>query len=148
MQLPRSDALVAIGAYCLMPTHFHLLIKELKPGGITKFMQKVGTSYTMYFNIKRERVGGLFVTPFRSKHINDDRYLQQVAQYIHLNPHETVGLKELRNYPYSSFPDYCGESRVTQTILDKEAFNFFTDTMPAPETLIEEAAEYFSTLKS
>jgi len=148
LQLPRSDALVAIGAYCLMPNHFHLLIKEIRPGGITKFMQKVGTSYTMYFNIKRERVGGLFVTPFRSKHIHDDRYFQRVAQYIHLNPYEVVGLKKLREYRYSSFPDYYGEGRSVQTILDKEAFSLLSDTMPVVQKLVQEAKEYYATLKS
>jgi putative transposase len=148
MQLPRSDSLVAIGAYCLMPNHFHLLIKETQPGGITKFMQRVGTSYTMYFNVKRKRVGSLFVTPFRSKHIADDRYFQRVAQYIHLNPYEVVGLKKLKEYSYSSLPDYCGEKRNVQTILNPEAFSLLIDTMPAPEGLIDEAAEYYASLKS
>ena len=79
-------------AYCLMPNHFHLLLQDALPagGGISKFMQKVGTAYTMYFNASRERAGNLFVKPFRSKHVSDDRYFKRVAQYIHFNPIELM----------------------------------------------------------
>src|SRR3989344_1270124 len=55
INLERTEPIVAIGAYCLMPNHFHLLIKESVEGGISRFMHRVGTSYTMYFNIKRKR---------------------------------------------------------------------------------------------
>src|SRR5579859_6476622 len=73
LQLPRKANLVAIGAYCLMGNHFHLLLQEKVPNGISKFMHKVGTGYTKYFNLKNDRIGNLFVKPFRSKHIHDDR---------------------------------------------------------------------------
>src|SRR3989344_2776781 len=52
--------LVEIVAYCLMPNHFHLLIREVEEGGISKFMQKVTTGYTMYFNKRHDRSGSLF----------------------------------------------------------------------------------------
>ena len=148
LQLPRVGALVAVGAYCLMPNHFHILLKELRPNGITKFMQRLGTSYTMYFNVKNERVGGLFVTPFRSKHIADDRYYQRVAQYIHLNPADVVGFTRIAEYRYSSLLDYYGEVRDARAILDKESFNLLRATMPPYKKLVTEAAEYHASLKS
>src|SRR3989344_8017211 len=80
--LNRGKPIVAVGAYCLMPNHFHLLIKETMEGGITTFMRKLGTAYTMYFNAKNERVGNLFMKPFRARHVGDDRYFQHVLQYI------------------------------------------------------------------
>src|SRR3989338_8093959 len=86
--LDRDEPLVSIGAYALMPNHFHLLIKETREAGISSFMRKLGTAYTMYFNIKYERSGGLFTRPFRARHIADDRYFQHVVSYIHLNPAE------------------------------------------------------------
>ena len=58
--IERGDSLVEIGAYCLMPNHFHLLLREKKQGGISLFMQKIITAYTMYFNKKYERTGSLF----------------------------------------------------------------------------------------
>jgi len=137
-----------VGAYCLMPNHFHILLKELRPNGITKFMQRLGTSYTMYFNVKNERVGGLFVTPFRSKHIADDRYYQRVAQYIHLNPADVVGFTRIAEYRYSSLLDYYGEVRDARAILDKESFNLLRATMPPYKKLVTEAAEYHASLKS
>ena len=86
----RGAPLVSIGAYCLMPNHFHLLLKDLSEegDGISRFMQKLGTAYTMFFNTSRERTGNLFVKPFRSKHIKDDEYLKRVTQYIPFNPIE------------------------------------------------------------
>ena len=160
LQLPRDGSLVAIGAYCLMPNHFHLLIKETQEGGITKFMHRLGTSYTMYFNISRKRVGNLFVKPFRSKHVSDDRYAQRVTQYINLNPVELFEpewktgkmrnkqslQKKLREYRYSSFIDYAGEKRVEQSILDQEAMNLLGDNKILIENLLEETAAYYAEL--
>lgn len=159
--LLRSQTLVSIGAYCLMPNHFHLLLNETTDGGITRFMQKLGTAYTMYFNIKYERVGGLLTKPFRAKHIADDRHFQHVAQYIHLNSAELSepGFKRgkvrsakslinrMQGYRYSSFPDYCGENRAEKEILDAESFDLLSATMPPANELIEDAIGYFSELR-
>lgn len=157
-QLERGEPLVAIAAYCLMPNHFHLLIKEISEGGVSKFMHRVGTSFTKYFNIKHERVGNVFIKPFRSKHINDDRYHKRVAQYIHLNPAElfdpgwksgkvrNIDLlkKRLEQYRYSSLPDYCGIARPENTILDACSKELLMD-LPLAE-LVDEAAAYYAGL--
>src|SRR3989339_783003 len=82
----RGEQLVAIGAYCLMPNHFHLLLTPLVNGGISKFMLKLQTGYSMYFNKKNERVGALFQGVFKSQYINEDKYLRYIYAYIHLNP--------------------------------------------------------------
>ncbi len=85
-KLRRKNTLVDIGSYCLMSNHFHLLLKEKTEGGILKFMRKVLTAYSMYFNKKNDRVGPLFQSRFKSKHINSDSYLDCVVAYIYLNP--------------------------------------------------------------
>ena len=153
---------MAIGAYCLMPNHFHLLIKEIAEGGITKFMHRVGTSYTMYFNVKRERVGNLFVKPFRSKHVAGDIYFRRVAQYIHLNPVELfepqwktgvvsngdVLERRLKKYPYSSLPEYSGAKRLESTILDQESVELLKEDAPPLNELIPEMAAYYAELES
>ena len=141
-----------------MGNHPHLLLRENIEGGISKFMHKVFTGYTMYFNIKRKRVGNLFVTPFRSKHITDDGYLKRVTQYIHLNPAEVFdpgwkkgGAKSLRTlekrlleYPYSSMQDYFGESqgRPEQLLLDPEIRELLKDQTPLDQVLSEADAYY------
>jgi len=84
--IDRGDPLVAIGAYVLMPNHFHLLVKEVIENGLSKFMEKLATGYSMYFNKKHERVGPLFQGRFKGEHVDNDKYLKYLYAYIHLNP--------------------------------------------------------------
>src|SRR3989338_5483185 len=69
-----------------MPNHFHLLLKEIEMGGISQFMGKLSTAYSMYFNKKYERTGSLFEGRFKSSRIANDNYLHYLFAYIHLNP--------------------------------------------------------------
>src|SRR3989338_7977757 len=73
-----SDPIVSIGAYCLMPNHFHILVTSSKEGAISKFMQKVSTAYVMYYNKKYGHTGGLFEGRFKSRHAGSDRYLKYI----------------------------------------------------------------------
>jgi len=156
----RGELLVEIGAYCLMPNHFHLLLREHSEGGITKFMHKLGTSYTMYFNIKHERIGNLFLKPFRSRHVHDDKYFRHVAQYIHLNSVEIFergwkqgvvrSIKNLEKnliaYPYSSYPDYFGSARPEKAILDPCWMGVLRSEMAPPRELLFDALQYYENL--
>ena len=72
----RETQLVAIGVYCLMPNHFHLLIKQKIVNGISLFMQKLMTAYVMYYNKKYKRTGALFEGKFKSTHVDSDIYLK------------------------------------------------------------------------
>lgn len=162
LMLPRSSPLVAVGAYCLMPNHFHLLLREIEEGGISKFMHRVGTSYAMYFNAKHKRIGNLFVKPFRSKHISDDRYLKRVCEYIHLNPVELfesgwkIGMvrnmktlnDRLKCYPYSSLPDYAGANRSEKRIIDDYSMDFLKGDgrMYSITEILEERTAYYASL--
>jgi putative transposase len=136
----RGEPLVEIGAYCLMPNHFHLLVRECTEDGISKFMHKLLTGYTAYFNIRYKRTGRLFESSFQSKHADSDRYLKYLFAYIHLNPIKltTPDWKEkgigdiseayacLERFPYSSFHDYGGSNRDMRHILNTTNFpNYF-----------------------
>src|SRR3989339_1573318 len=81
-----KNQLVSIGAYCLMPNHFHILITPLSEKGLSKFMQKLSTAYSMYFNETYKRTGGLFEGKFKSVHVENDNQLKYLFSYIHLNP--------------------------------------------------------------
>ena len=131
----RGKPLVSILAYSLMPNHFHLVVQEIIENGISTFMMKLLTAYSMYFNIKYERSGPLFVHPFRSEHIGDDAYFRYLFAYVHLNCIELFerGWKEngiknqkrakefLENYRYSSYPDLSGlTNRPEVQILNME----------------------------
>lgn len=85
-QIKEYSQLVDVADYCLMPNHYHLVVEQLIDGGISKFLQKVMTSYTMYFNKKYERSGVLFQGKTKSKFITSNLHYRQVKMYIDLNP--------------------------------------------------------------
>lgn len=123
---------VSILCFCLMPNHFHLLLKQHGKDGISRFMQKLSTAYTMYFNAIHERVGALFQGTYRAVHIEDEAYLTHLSRYIHINPLDLLhpnwkeeGIKSpleawkfLRDYRWSSYRDYLGYSTYPY-ILDR-----------------------------
>lgn len=132
----RDSPIVAIGAYCLMPNHFHILVRETTKNGISAFMHRVSTAYTMYFNIGRKRTGALFQGSFKAELAGTDRYLKYLFSYIHLNPVRLIerkwkedGIKDkkraeqfLAKYSYSSYVDYLGLKRGFSKILNKKEF--------------------------
>ena len=92
-----------------MPNHFHFLIKQLKDGGITEFVSKLSNSYTKYYNTKYNRVGPLLQGEFKAVLIESDDQLIHVSRYIHLNPIASFLVKDLKNYRWSSYPEFTGE---------------------------------------
>jgi len=152
----RDQLLVEIGAYSLMPNHFHFVLKESTKGGISLFMQKVCTGYTMYFNKKYERTGALFAGTFKSKHITNDNYLKLLIPYVHLNCVELFDPKwkrgrgsslaiekRLTEYPYSSLPEFIATKRPERAILGSSIFELF-DSLPSAFEMLENAREYHS----
>jgi len=140
--IDRGETLVDIGVYCLMPNHFHLLVREKVEGGITKFLGKLSTGYSMYFNKKNERTGKLFEGAFKATHVDNDEYLKYLFAYIHLNPVKLIDpewkekgvsnkgmAKEYLNaYKYSSYIDYTEQNREESVILSKGEFpEYFVD---------------------
>jgi putative transposase len=132
-----NDPLVYIGAYCLMPNHFHILIKSINEKDVSKFMQKLTTAYVMYYNNKYLKTGGLFEGRYKIQHADTDNYLKYLFSYIHLNPIKLIdskwkddGIKDLNKakkflfeYKYSSFLDYINkESRFFKKTLSYKDF--------------------------
>ena len=111
-----GEKLVDILAFVLMPNHYHVLVTQRVEGGITSFMQKLGTAYTMYFNKRYQRTGVLFQGPFKSVIIKTQNHFDGIPYYILANPlkltepFRTVDqdIAFLRSYKWSSFSDYAG----------------------------------------
>lgn len=104
-------------AYCLMPNHFHLLIKQTNDSAIKDFMQSISTRYSMYFNKKYKRVGSLFQSVYRAILVQKDQYLLHLSRYIHQNPSE---LGQKLKDAYSSYADYINlrnTSWINKTII-------------------------------
>ncbi len=96
-------------AYCLMPNHFHLILRQREDRGISKFLSNYQNSYTRYFNTKNQRIGSLFLDQFKAVRIETDVQILYVSRYIHLNPFKSFvvkSLSELYLYPWSSLPEY------------------------------------------
>lgn len=123
-EFDREETIVDIGAYCLMPNHFHLLLREKDSDGkgVSKFMQKLMTSYTMYTNKKYERTGALFGSSFKARHVTDDVHLKYLFAYIHLNPRDIAPGAQLREYAYSSYSDYLSIDRPEKRIITPQVF--------------------------
>ena len=94
---------VTLHAFCLMPNHFHLLLHQGEDvGSLSKSMQSLATTYSMYFNKKYKRRGSIFESVFKASPILNESYLQHITRYVHLNP------KDFKNWSYSSYRDYLG----------------------------------------
>jgi len=147
----EEERLIDVVGYSFMPNHFHLVIYEKEDGGISKFMGKLMTAYSMYFNKKYERSGPLFVRPFRAKHINDEPYFRWIFSYVHLNPVSLVekGWEErgvrnkekvekfINNYRLSSFYDYSVSERPERFILNQSQAPDFLEEQNDLEDLLE-----------
>ena len=139
---------VKILCYCLMPNHFHLLVKQEKDEGSIRFISAIENSFAKYFNIKHKRIGPLFLPSCKNKIIRSESQFIHVSRYIHLNPY-TAGIvktvNELHRYPYSSYLEYyfhkphmCDLSDVLYAFNNNsESYTFF----------VENRAEYQRKLK-
>ncbi|PIZ00347.1 hypothetical protein COY62_02985 [bacterium (Candidatus Howlettbacteria) CG_4_10_14_0_8_um_filter_40_9] len=105
---------VELLGYCLMPNHFHLIIKQTGDKDLTEFVRCIATNYSMYFNSEHDRVGTLFQGRYKAILIKKDNYLLHLSRYIHLNP-LTKGrtLSKLSEYEWSSYADYLGLKDTT-----------------------------------
>lgn len=153
----NRKSLVRIMADCLMPNHFHFLVEEIRENGISRFMHKLGTGYTGFFDKKYDRVGSLFQGPFKATVIENDIFLQYLLVYINvINPGQLVEpeLKEkgvididkvmnfAENYSFGTNPDYLGLR--DSIIIDKGIFKEF---FPTPEKYKEFIKDTLSSKK-
>ncbi len=134
-----EDQLVDVICFCLMPNHYHLLLRPITENGVTKFMRKLNTGYTIYFNIKHQRTGRLFENKFKAIHVDNDLYLKHLTRYIHLNPLDLyqgewregkVGnakssLRYIEDYPWSSYSSYVSKFKRNDIINPKPLMEIF-----------------------
>ena len=142
----RSDRLVEVVNFCLMPNHFHLLLKEEKENGIARYIQRLSIAYTKYFNKRHDKSGHLFQGAYKSVHIGSDEQLMHLSAYIHKNPCEIKGYRgKEETFLWSSYQDCLGNNRfsnllVTDIITERfyknkgmGTYRKFVTTSPAKE---------------
>jgi len=146
------DEMVEVLAFCFMLNHLHLLVRQLKDGGVIKFMRKFGAGYGGYFNKKYNRKGHVFQNNFKAVHIKSDKQLKIVWVYIHANPTSLIEpkwkergirnfkkvIKFLENYKWSSYQDYIGKSNFP-SVTERE---FILETIGGPSKCKEFLEDY------
>ncbi len=140
----KGNNIVSIGAWVLMPNHFHIYIISLEPDSdsieeepnIAMFMRKLCGSYVKYFNNKYKRTGYLFEGRYKAVHVSEEIQAKYLFSYIHLNPIKLIqkdwkeaGIKDkdgalnfLFDYKYSSYLDYLGIKRKENILINREYF--------------------------
>jgi putative transposase len=126
--LPHCD----IYAYCLLPNHFHFLLQVKEYADkFSKGMSDACNSYAKYFNTRYNRKGGLFMSPFKRKAIEDDAGVVWVAWYLHRNPLHHKLTNDWQSWTWSSYKAYSTNSR---TLLQT---SFLLDIFGSREQLIK-----------
>lgn len=114
---------VEIICYCLMPNHFHLMIRQVGEGGITEFISKLSNSYTKYYNIRHHRVGPLLQGEFKAVLVETDEQLLHLSRYIHLNPLVSFIVNVLDQYRWSSYHEFLSGEGFCRKDLILRLFN-------------------------
>jgi putative transposase len=129
--MTHSGKIVEIVAYCFMPNHFHLLLRQKSDKGIQTFSSNFSNAYTRYFNTKYKRTGLLFQGNFKAVFVESDEQLVHLIRYIHLNPviSSIIESKRLKDYPWSSYPTFINQS--TDILVEKGVI----ETLPLPKDL-------------
>lgn len=129
-----NEKLIEVICYCLMPNHFHFLVKQLKDKGISTFLSQLSNSYTKYFNLKYERIGPLLQGAFKAVRVVTDEQLVHVSRYIHLNPVVSGIVKKPEHYKWSSYLEYitknpslCETDIVMNLFKSSEEYKKFVD---------------------
>lgn len=136
-----KNRMVELVAFCVMPNHFHLILKEVKEGGISAYMQRVLNAYGKYYNTRYEKSGHVFQGPYRAVHVESDKQLLYLATYIFRNPRElSQWLNKENKYPWSSYQDFITENRwgeflmpgiILEQFKTSEKFCDFVESSPA-----------------
>lgn len=108
--LAHNNRLIEILAYCIMPTHFHLILKQVGNYGISKYLSRVLNSYTRYFNLRHKRTGPLWSGRFKNVLVLNDEQILHLTRYIHLNPTSANLVKKPIDWRFSSYHEYINGS--------------------------------------
>ncbi len=113
-----SSKIVQIIAYCIMPTHLHLILKQLEEDSISTFMGNILNSYSRYFNTKYKRNGPLWQGRFQNVRIKTDEQLLHLTRYIHLNPTTSHLVDDPESWRWSSYKEYISNTESDRRICE------------------------------
>lgn len=142
-QLP---ALCSIYAYCLMPNHVHLLLRE-KTETLSSVVKRIAAAYAWYYNKRYEHYGHLFQDRFKSEPVNDMGYFITLLRYIHQNPIAAGLSQDVASYPWSSWGEYdscgvgvlcvCSVSQVMERLPIEDLCEMVNDPLPKATQVLD-----------
>lgn len=138
----ENKLLVELFVFCLMPNHYHFLVKQLTEKGISTFMSNLQNSYAKYLNIKNNRVGPLFQSMFKAVRIENDKQLMHTSRYIHLNPSTGYLVKpeNLLDYSWSSLETYLKDGLEDNNFVQtKFILDFFKNKLDYHRFILDQA---------
>jgi len=139
-----NDRYVEILSFCIMPNHFHLILKETQENGIARYMQRVLNGYTKYYNTKYGVSGHLFQGPYKAVHVENNDQLLYLSTYIHRNIRElTRGKNKEQKYVWSSYQDYIGKNRWGKLLHTRLILEQFKTTIEYEEFVRTSVAKTF-----
>lgn len=140
---PKKFSFMKFIAYCIMPDHYHFLLKILIPNKLSNYIGRIENSFTRYFNIKFERKGPLWQSQFKAVRIISDEQLLHVSRYVHLNPTTNNLIENPRDWIFSSYRDYI----VNPTILKEIVTEISIKTPQHYRRFVEDRIPYQKKLK-
>lgn len=135
-----DDKLIIIIAYCIMPTHIHLLLQQKQENGISKYVGRILNSYTKYFNIRHNRKGPLWESKFKAVLVESHEQLLHLTKYIHLNPTTAYLTDKPENWAYSSYNEYVSSENNKDPICEYD--KLLDLSLCAYKTFIDESVDY------
>lgn len=117
-QAVAPDKIVKVIAYCLMPTHIHLIVQQLKDDGISRFINLILKSHSKYFNLKHNRKGPLWEGRFKNVLVETDEQLMHLTRYIHLNPVSAFLVNMPEDWNFSSYREFAELSSTKKNLCD------------------------------
>lgn len=128
---------IVVHAYCLLSNHYHLII-ETPYANLSKCMQYINSSYTTYYNVKRNRHGHLFQGRYKGILIEVDEYLKVLSRYIHLNPIKAGMEKRLGEYEWSSYHYYIEKKKLPVFLKTQHVLDYFGGSKVRYRKYVEE----------
>jgi putative transposase len=119
----RENSHIKFIAYCIMPDHYHLLIKTTQENTFPKYIADVENSFTRFFNIKFKRKGPLWQSAFKAVRIKNNEHLLHVSRYIHLNPTTNALVENPKEWKYSSYNEYINDERILKNYATEISIN-------------------------
>jgi putative transposase len=134
---PVENSKCKILSYCIMPDHYHFLLKIMKSNSFSKFLGDVENSFTRYFNIRFDRRGPLWQNSFKAVEIRSNEQLLHVSRYIHLNPTTSRLVDKPEDWIFSSYKDFITNKNLLNDFMKEISINDITDYKKFVENNIE-----------